>query len=108
MMLDFIRKPSPLYELIDHLTDYYLELVRKALRLNPDIIAFGDDLGVQDRLTVSPKAFREFIIPAYKRIFRFVRSAGVHVYLHSDGHIMEIMDDLIGAGDLGDKSSGQD
>ncbi len=98
LMLDFIKKPSSLYELIDRLTEYYLELVRKAVRLNPDIIAFGDDLGTQDRLTVSPRAFREFILPAYKRIFGFVRSAGVHVYLHSDGHIMEIMDDLIGAG----------
>jgi len=99
LMKDFVKKPSQLYSLIEQLTEYNLELVRRLLKFKGlDMISFGDDLGMQDRLPISPKTFREFITPSYRKIFRYVRGEGVHVYLHSDGHILEIMEDLIESG----------
>jgi uroporphyrinogen-III decarboxylase len=49
-------------------------------------------------MPISEKKFRKFIFPSYRRIFQRVRSSGARVYLHSDGHIMEVVDDLIEAG----------
>ena len=98
LMVDFVRKSPQLYKLIDILLEYNLELVKRILRMNVDIIVFGDDLGNQDRMPISPSTFREFIFPAYKRIFGLIRSHGVHVYLHTDGHVMEVVDQLIEAG----------
>jgi len=99
LMRDFIRKPAQIYELVDMLTEYNLALVERFLRFKGlDILSFGDDLGLQDRMPISPLAFREFIYPGYRRIFQRVRAAGVHVYLHSDGHVMEVVEQLMEAG----------
>ncbi|RLF03775.1 MAG: hypothetical protein DRK00_08170, partial [Thermoprotei archaeon] len=74
-----------IYELVETLTEFYEELARRVARLKPDVAVFGDDLGMQDRMPISPRIFREFIHPAYRRIFEILRSRGIHVYLHTDG-----------------------
>ena len=99
LMRDFFRRPPQVYELIDALTEYNLALVERFLRFKGlDVISFGDDLGLQDRMPISPRTFREFIYPGYRRIFQRVREVGVHVYLHSDGHVIEVAEQLIEAG----------
>jgi hypothetical protein len=99
LMMDFICKPPQIYELIDMLTDYNLKLVRKFLDSGKvDIFYFGDDLGTQTRMPISPRTFREFIYPSYRKVFKHIRDRGVHVYLHSDGHVVEVLDQLIEAG----------
>jgi uroporphyrinogen-III decarboxylase len=98
LMKDFVLEPPELYELIEKLTNYNLELIDRVIKLKPDVVSFGDDLGLQDRMPISEKKFRKFIFPSYRRIFQRVRSSGARVYLHSDGHIMEVVDDLIEAG----------
>jgi len=99
LMRDFILKPSEIYELIEMLTEYNLRLVEIFLKSGKvDVFYFGDDLGTQDRMPISPETFREFIYPSYRRIFQRIRSAGVHVYLHTVGHVMEVVDQLVEAG----------
>jgi len=99
LLSDFIRKPPEIYELVEKLTEYNLALVERFLKFKGiDLFSFGDDLGLQDRMTVSPETFREFIFPAYKKIFGRIRSKGIRVRLHTDGHIMEVADQLIEAG----------
>jgi hypothetical protein len=99
LLKDFIAKPPQIYDLIESLTEYYLTLIDILLdsgRLN--IFYFGDDLGLQNRMPISPETFREFIFPTYYKIFQKIRSKGVHVYLHTDGHIIEVIDQLIESG----------
>jgi uroporphyrinogen-III decarboxylase len=98
LMKDFVLEPPELYELIEKLTNYNLELIDRVIKLKPDVVSFGDDLGLQDRMPISEKKFRKFIFPSYRKMFQRVRSSGARVYLHSDGHIMEVVDDLIEAG----------
>ena len=98
LMKDFIKKPPQLYELIDMVMKYNVALVDRILKLGVDAINFGDDLGCQDRMPISKKTFREFIFPTYHKIFKKVRKAGVHPYFHTDGHVMEVADDLIESG----------
>lgn len=98
LMIDFIKEPPQLWELIEILTEYNLELVKRILKLGVDMITFGDDLGLQDRMPISPRIFRKYIFPSYKKIFSLIRSHGVHVYLHTDGHVVEVIDQLIEAG----------
>ena len=59
---------------------------------------FGDDLGTQCASMLSPEQFRRWILPGYKRLMEPCRDAGIHVALHSDGYIMELMDAFIEAG----------
>ncbi len=75
-----------------------MKLVEKWLDMGVDIMGFGDDLGTQTALMMSPAAFRKYLKPGYARMFGPCRKAGSHVSLHSDGHIIEIADDLIESG----------
>ncbi|HIE29910.1 TPA: hypothetical protein EYP66_21790 [Candidatus Poribacteria bacterium] len=98
LMIDFAEDPPELHKLIDMVLTYNLAEVKKVLANKPRIVSFGDDLGNQTSLPMSPEHFRKYLKPCYKRIFGACREAGAHVYLHSDGHILEIIGDLIECG----------
>ncbi|MCC6051267.1 MAG: hypothetical protein LM580_11195, partial [Thermofilum sp.] len=99
LLRDFVLKPPQIYELVEALTEYNLELVKRLLK-HPrvDVVSFGDDLGTQTAMPISPRAFREFIFPAYRKIFSYARERGARVRLHTDGHVMEVADQLLEAG----------
>jgi hypothetical protein len=90
-------QPDKLKILIEIIVEYNLKMIRWWLENDVGILVFGDDLGTQTRLTINPETFRRLFIPAYTRMFKPCREVGVHVYLHSDGYIMEIAEDLISA-----------
>lgn len=73
-------------------------LVERYLEIGVDVMVFGDDLGMQERLTISPAAWRRYVRPAYEKLFGMCRDAGTHVYLHSDGYIVDILPDLLECG----------
>ena len=99
LLLDFVKRPPQIYELIEALTEYNLELVERLLRFRRiDVFSFGDDLGLQDRMPISPEKFKEFIFPAYKKIFSRAKAGGARVRLHTDGHVVEVLDQLVEAG----------
>ena len=100
LMQDFVTQPPELQELIDMVVDYNMAIINKWLNIGVhlDVISFGDDLGVHDRLPINPNTFRKYLFPAYAKMFGPIRVAGTQVYLHSDGHLLEIAEDLIGAG----------
>ena len=98
LMIDFLEQPDQVHRLIEIVLRYNEAAVKQALAENPRLIAFGEDLGMQDRLLMSPAHFRKFIMPAYHRLFQMARTAGAHVYLHSDGRIVSIAQDLLACG----------
>jgi len=98
LMTDFIRNPPELQQLIDLVISTNLRVIRKWLEIGVDIMSFQDDLGTQVSCMVSPWVFRRHLKPGYERMFRPCREAGSHVAFHSDGHILEVVSDLIEAG----------
>jgi hypothetical protein len=101
MMMDFIEEPPELQMLIDVVLAYNLrqgELLLKELSGEPQIVYFGDDLGMQDSLPVSPETWRKYLKPCFAQIYKPFRDAGHLVYMHTDGHILEIIPDLKDAG----------
>jgi len=98
LMMDFISEPPQLQDLIDMVCKYNLKVIDRWLDIGVDVMIFGDDIGVQNRIPISPRAFRKYLVPAYEEMFGMCREAGVHVYLHSDGHVLEVAEDLIKAG----------
>jgi len=98
LMLDIATGEPMLDELCAMVAEFNLGLVRRCLELGVDVMHFGDDLGMQDRLPISPAAWRRYIRPTYERLFGLCRRAGAHVYMHSDGYIVDVMADLIDCG----------
>ncbi len=91
--------------LLDQITNtlfvpYWQEvLVEGGLGEYVDIVLIGDDFGMQDRMIISPKSFRELIKPKLKTVVTSIKeSADVKVMLHSCGSIYPIIGDLIEIG----------
>jgi hypothetical protein len=104
LMVDFAEEPPELQLLIDTVLTYNLR--QAGIRLGAlrqagvvdAIVSFGDDLGMQDRLPISPKKWRKYLKPCYAAIYGPFQEAGYHVYMHSDGHILEVIPDLVDCG----------
>jgi hypothetical protein len=62
------------------------------------VVGFHTDIGTQNALMISPAKFRRWIKPMFAELFGMVRAAGAHVYLSSDGCLLDIVDDLIEIG----------
>ncbi|MGQ9515123.1 MAG: hypothetical protein ACUVTL_08785 [Thermoproteota archaeon] len=63
-----------------------------------DIVSFHTDIGTQHGLIVSPEKFRKYIKPMFKNLFTTCRNAKTHVYLSSDGRLLDTVDDLLECG----------
>jgi hypothetical protein len=98
LMMDFAEGPPQLVELIDAVEAYLAARVDKYVAAGVDVIGFGDDLGLQDRMMMSLDTFRRWLRPSYERLFRRCRDAGVHVQMHSDGYTLPLLDEFADMG----------
>ena len=98
LMLDFATGDPHLEVALDMLVETYLERVHKYLELGVDVVNFHSDLGTQRSLAIHPDAFRKVIKPRFQRMMLPCREAGAHVFLSSDGYMLDIVDDLVECG----------
>jgi hypothetical protein len=97
-MMDVAEDNPLIYELCDIVTDYWCQITRAYVDSGAVLVGAGDDLGMQDRLPISPEAWRKLIKPAYHRIFSITREHDAWFALHTDGCIVDIIPDLIEVG----------
>lgn len=100
-MMDLAEEPPELQMLIDIVLEHNLKQARllvERVKEPGQLLYFGDDLGMQDSLPMSPDAWRTYMKPCFSRIYGIVRGAGHYVYMHTDGHIHEIIPDLVDCG----------
>jgi len=98
LMMDFLKAPDFVRELLRTIADYNIAQVTEALKYDIDAVYFGDDWGQQTGLQMGPRLWREFIKPELKRMYSVVRQAGKYVMIHSCGKVDELFDDLIEIG----------
>jgi uroporphyrinogen decarboxylase len=100
LMLDFGEEPRELQMLIDIVLEYNLRQAGILLKALPagEMAGFGDDLGMQTGLAMGAKKWRKYLKPCYTRLYQPFRAAGHPVYMHTDGHILAIIPDLIDCG----------
>ena len=98
LMMDMAMDEPRLQDLISIIENYNQTIINKYLRLGAEMLDLGDDLGLQHGLPVSPQMWCKFIKPSYSRMLAQCREKQIPVRLHTDGHILEIIPDLIEAG----------
>lgn len=101
IMVDFAEEPPELQMLIDVVLEYNMRQVNirlAELKGSGNTVYFGDDLGMQNSLPISPEKWRKYLKPCFAKIYKPFRDAGHYVYMHTDGHIIEIIPDLIDCG----------
>ncbi|MFP4249970.1 MAG: uroporphyrinogen decarboxylase family protein [Armatimonadota bacterium] len=98
LMMDIADRDPRLDTLIEMVLEQNQRVVERYVDLGVEYFSFGDDLGNQVNLPISPASWREYIGPCYERLYGACRDAGAHVYMHSDGDIRAIIPDLVSYG----------
>jgi uroporphyrinogen decarboxylase len=96
-----VGAPDRAHQLLDMILEFELGVARQYVRYRPDSVGLSDDYGHQDRLAMSPACWREFFKPRIKRVVDFYRGRlgpDIGVSLHSCGHVMPILEDLMEIG----------
>ncbi len=98
LMLDIATDDPRLETLTSMVEEFNRYCIEQYLCVGVDVVRFGEDLGTQSASVLSPAQFRKWIAPSYRALMQPCRQAGAQVFLHSDGHIMDIIDQLIDCG----------
>ncbi|HZT31933.1 MAG TPA: uroporphyrinogen decarboxylase family protein [Bryobacteraceae bacterium] len=100
--LDLGQNHDLFHALMQGVLEVLLELNRRALREVGDlvdIVAFGDDVGLQDRPVCSPALYRQMIRPYQERITGCIREhTKAKILYHTCGSVYRLIDDFIGIG----------
>lgn len=99
-MMDFYEYPEEMHALIDCITQFELNYAAEVCKyLKPDALFHHDDWGSQISTFLSPDMFREFIKPAYERIYGYYKAHGVQIIVHhSDSYAATLVPDMIDMG----------
>ncbi len=97
-LADLMLRPPGFTRLLRLLHEHYLAEVEAWSQTDVDGIVIMDDWGTQERMMVAPAAWRELFKPMYREYCEMARRYRKFVFMHSDGCITDIVDDLIEVG----------
>ncbi len=94
---DPYEHPDELRRLLNILADIAIDAIDNFVAVGVDGIFSCDDWGLQDRPMVDPEVFAEFWKPVYHRVYHYAHDCGLLTFLHSCGHIADLLDYFIEA-----------
>ncbi len=95
LFMDLIENTSEVNKLLGRIHEFYVEEIIQWCKTDIDGIFFMDDWGAQNNLLISPQKWRETFKPLYKEYVEIAHKYDKYAFMHSDGHIMGIIPDLI-------------
>ena len=98
-MMDLAAERDAIEAFMDRMQTYWVGLVDACAESGlVDCIAVNEDLGLQDRLTISPAMWRDVFMPRYRAVYQRACERGMMVLQHSCGYIQDIVGDLAEVG----------
>jgi uroporphyrinogen decarboxylase len=97
-LMDVAEQTSAFRELLRRIHMHYLREVEAWARTDVDAIEIMDDWGMQTRMLVHPRLFRAHFKPLYAEYAAVARQYGKAVFMHADGQVIDIVEDLIDCG----------
>ena len=99
-LIDIKIKTEDIEELLNIILKFNLEVIDRINkeRIPVDGIGITDDWGTDEALFIAPDLWRKVFKKRYRKLVDLSHNYGLHVWMHSDGKINEIMDDLIEIG----------
>ncbi len=94
VFLDLAAERPELEALADLLERHEAACIDYYLQRGVDAIQFGDDFGTQTGMMLSPRIWRRFFKPRYRRLMEPVHAAGRKVFFHTCGQARAIWEDL--------------
>lgn len=89
------ENPRLLKKLVDYMADWQTEIGLEMIDAGADSIMIGEDFADTHNIFMSPRHFREFILPALKRQTQALKKKGVPVILHHCGNFTVILEDIV-------------
>jgi MtaA/CmuA family methyltransferase len=94
LLLDIHDRPEWLKELLDRLLEVGVAFARAQVVAGAHVIGLGDSMGS----LVSPKQYREFVLPYEQKLFAAVTEAGAIPRLHICGDTTHLLGDMARSG----------
>jgi hypothetical protein len=100
IMLEMAMGDEKAAFILDKITDLACLRAEKYAAAGADIIALGDDIGMQNSIMMSQDMYAEWLKPRLMRVIAAARAKkpDVIIQYHSCGHVTELIPELIDAG----------
>ena len=98
LYMDIAERSREFFQLREMVHDYYCRDTEEWAKTDVDAIFFMDDWGAQGSLLISPDSWRELFKPLYADYCKIAHDAGKYVFMHSDGYLFDVYEDLIEIG----------
>ena len=101
LLVDMHESPRMVHELAERVIEYPIGVAREVGRRFRGRIhgmSMTDDWGTQTQTIVSIPMWREFFKERYRRLFDAIHEAGMHAWMHSCGHVNEVIEEWIDCG----------
>lgn len=97
LLMDFMDNQNFAAFLLDKITERRVFMAKKFTRAGVDMVLLGDDVGMQDRMIMSPQTWRTWLKPRLAKVIQSAKSVNPEVFIFypSDGNIEDIIPDLI-------------
>lgn len=91
LLKSFYSNPELVREIIDYWSDFLIQCNKKAVQAlkseGIDYVGIWEDFAYKHGPHMSPKIFREFMLPSYKKLTSFLRRNGIDtIFVDSDGN----------------------
>ena len=100
LLMDLHLNPPMAEACLERMTEIKGALARRYAEAGVDVLIFGDDIGEERNMILSPETWRKWLKPRLRRAIRAAKEINPEVicYYHSDGNIEPVISDLIEAG----------
>lgn len=98
LLVDLALGDEGLMAFVARLHAFYCEEFELWAQSEVDAMMFMDDWGSQQTLLASPALWRAVFKPLYRDYVRIAHEHGKRAFMHSDGHILAVIPDLIEIG----------
>ncbi len=98
LCVDLYEAPDKVHELAERVIAFPIGIAQEiGRRFRGRVHGFcmTDDWGTQLSAFTSIPMFREFFKPYYRRLFDAIHDAGMHAWMHSCGHVNDIIEEWI-------------
>ena len=97
-LIDVLMPDMGRKDLLKRIHDFYLKELEFWVKTDVDAVMFMDDWGSQNQLLIPPPIWQELFKPLYKDYCDLAKAHNKFVFMHSDGYITDIIEDLIEVG----------
>jgi len=100
LMFAFYDDPALVHDIMDYYTGMMLHIWdRMTEHVQFDLIEFWEDMASKNGSLISPRTFREFMTPNYRRVSEFARKHGIEILLvDSDGYTDDLAEVMMESG----------